>query len=152
MDEEDYEGAGVYFLEALRLDPRLFVARRSLGNALVLQGLYDEAVKLLEQGVQIDPQNLETHFYLAKVYMQRGFIKKAENEFEFVARSAPNDWRPMVELARIYSLNGEVDRSYIALRQAVSFGFTDSARILEDPDYETALSYAPTRELFEKQP
>ena len=148
LENANYELASMLFLRALSIDPLLFSARRSLGNALILQGLYDEAVDLFRAGVEIDPQNLEAHYFLGKAYMQRGLTEDAEKEFEYVARLDPANQKAYLELIRIYALRDEIPRAYNALRQLINLGFTDAEKITGDSDFAALVAYAPARDML----
>ena len=151
LERREAEQAGPLFARALRLNPDLFAARRLLGNSLMMIGRFDEAVQVFEAGVQRDPQSAEAHFYLGKVLLQRGRFPEAERELEFAVRTDPNSRNAWLELARLYSLRAEVDRSLVALRRADGLGFQDVEGLRQDPDFDNLFGTPDARAYLDER-
>ena len=81
----------IRFLETLmRLDP--FYALEApvyLGLAYYLKGRYEDAIKVLEQGVSRRPNSSNSHIALAATYAQMGRIKDASREVALIPRLDP---------------------------------------------------------------
>jgi tetratricopeptide (TPR) repeat protein len=61
-----------YAEQAVKLDPKLFVARNALGRILLEVGQVERAVAELEAGVKLEPASPEMHFALARAYDRAG--------------------------------------------------------------------------------
>jgi tetratricopeptide (TPR) repeat protein len=70
-----------YFQQALARNPAFPEAKIKLAVALSNQKLSDEALKLLEEAVKIDPQNAEGHYRLAVLLTKTGKREQAQEQF-----------------------------------------------------------------------
>lgn len=62
--KKDFEKAEFYFRKAIELNPNLIVSYSNLALMLSENGKKDEAVKILVQGAQANPDNMELKYYL----------------------------------------------------------------------------------------
>lgn len=62
------------------------------GRQLLNEGKLDNAIRLFEQAVGIDPNNGQCYFYLAQAWLQKGIYSEAR-EFNDLARIYLNDDR-----------------------------------------------------------
>jgi tetratricopeptide (TPR) repeat protein len=76
--EGDYEGAAQHLRKVLAQYPRDRVAVNNLGRILFLQRKYPEAVKVLQQVLVIDPEDLQAHYNLMLCYNGLGDEKMAK--------------------------------------------------------------------------
>ncbi len=76
--EGDYEGAAQHLRKVLAQYPRDRVAVNNLGRILFLQRKYPEAVKVLQQVLTIDPEDLQAHYNLMLCYNGLGDEKMAK--------------------------------------------------------------------------
>ena len=67
-----------------------------------------------------------------------------------MVRSDSKDLESNLELVRIFALRGETQRAYSGLLGLVERGFTDSSRILDDPEFSSLTDYPPAREVLAK--
>ncbi len=74
----DYAGAAQHFREAWEQYPRDRVVLNNLGRVLFLQRKYADAVKILEQVLAIDPEDLQAHYNLMLCYNGLGDEKQAK--------------------------------------------------------------------------
>jgi Flp pilus assembly protein TadD len=74
----DYEGAAGRLRTVLAQYPRDRVVLNDLGRVLFLQRKYDEAVKVLESVLAIDPEDLQAHYNLMLCYSGLGNEKLAK--------------------------------------------------------------------------
>ncbi|HKU24685.1 MAG TPA: tetratricopeptide repeat protein [Candidatus Sulfotelmatobacter sp.] len=74
----DYEGAAARLRIVLDQYPRDRVALNDLGRILFLQRKYDEAVKVLDSVLEIDPEDLQAHYNLMLCYNGLGNEKLAK--------------------------------------------------------------------------
>jgi Flp pilus assembly protein TadD len=68
----NYDGAAARLRIVLAQYPRDRVALNDLGRILFLQRKYDQAVKVLQQVLEIDPEDLEAHYNLMLCYSGLG--------------------------------------------------------------------------------
>ena len=73
----NYDGAATRLRSVIEQYPRDRVALNDLGRILFLQRKYDEAVKLLQSVLAIDPEDLEAHYNLMLCYNGLGNEKLA---------------------------------------------------------------------------
>jgi tetratricopeptide (TPR) repeat protein len=89
LQEKRYQEALGSFQKAAELDPTLSQAQ--LGMALALEGLKDEAnaVGHFEQYLAARPDDLETRFHLARLYLEQGKNQQAYEGLQSVYRLKP---------------------------------------------------------------
>ena len=78
----NYDGAAQHFRKALEQYPRDRVVLNNLGRVLFLQRKYADAVKVLEQVLAIDPEDLQAHYNLMLCYNGLGDEKMAKEHEE----------------------------------------------------------------------
>ena len=70
------------------------------GRQLLQSGNYDNAIRLLEQSVGLDPNNGQSYYYLAEAWLEKGVLAEAK-EFNSLARIYLQDdkeWLNRVEM------------------------------------------------------
>jgi Tfp pilus assembly protein PilF len=75
----NYSGAGERLRKVLAQYPRDRVVLNDLGRVLFLQRKYQEAVKVLESVLAIDPEDLQAHYNLMLCYGGLGDAKRAKD-------------------------------------------------------------------------
>jgi TolB-like protein/Flp pilus assembly protein TadD len=79
---------------ALEIDPLSLAISTDLGLAYYLSRQYDRAIEHLKKLRETDPNYVRTHFYLARVYEQKGMFEEAISEYEkgfILEGDNPND-------------------------------------------------------------
>lgn len=66
--------------EALELDRRYFPARLAQGKLFLDTGETDEAIKALEEAIQLQPQSSQAHFQLSQALRRSGKVDQADIE------------------------------------------------------------------------
>jgi len=74
----DYDQAAAHLQIVLQQYPRDRVALNNLGRVLFLQRKYADAVKILQQVLAVDPEDLQAHYNLMLCYNGRGDEKMAK--------------------------------------------------------------------------
>jgi len=89
LGKKDYEKALAAFQEAAAADPKLTQAE--LGIALALEGLKraPEAATHFEKYLTATPDDLESRFHLARIYLQEGDNAKALENLQAVYQANP---------------------------------------------------------------
>ena len=79
---------GVWNAEVMRLNGMSrFMAKNFLGGKVFGSANWKDAVRYMEQAVQVDPQRLVHRFDLAEIYADAGDKAKARATYEFVANA-----------------------------------------------------------------
>ena len=60
------------------------------GKALLQAGKYDNAIRLLEKAIGLNPNNGQSYYYLAQTWMKKGKFSEAK-EFNSLARTYLKD-------------------------------------------------------------
>lgn len=102
--------------------------RLVFANAL-FQTDAEAAERELLAAQQDDPENAEVLLALARFYVYRGEIKRAEEMLELHAASRPDDLAPLLALARFHRMQGSRDAMMAAVERALAI----------DPESEVAL-------------
>lgn len=90
------------FKKAISLNPQMLPAYVDIGSIYIMQKRYDEAIKILQQGNKINPNNSHLHNNLGIAY-EKLDEKKAIQEFKQSINLNPNNAEPYWNLARIYT-------------------------------------------------
>jgi hypothetical protein len=73
-----------YFKEAVQKDPRDFKAYFQIGYCQAELGHYQEAIQAYQQSIQIKPDFILPHFYVALAYMDLGDRESALKEYKIM--------------------------------------------------------------------
>jgi superkiller protein 3 len=125
LPEKRYQEALSSFQKASELDPAL--AQAQLGMALALEGLKDEvrAVGHFEQYLAAHPDDLETRFHLARLYLEQGKNAQAYEGLHTVYRVKPETSGLAAALGDVCALLKKFPESEQFYRQALLAAPTD---------------------------
>ncbi len=84
--------ADLQFKKALQMAPGNVHVIESVAQFYLSQDRFDEAVKLLEKGVEADPQNRKMRFNLGVALARAGDVKRAETQFVQAIGDAEADY------------------------------------------------------------
>ncbi|MEW6109198.1 MAG: tetratricopeptide repeat protein [Nitrospirota bacterium] len=92
--------------EKVDKDPnsKLFVP---LADEYRKEGMLDEAINVLLNGLEKQPVYSSARVALGKIYIEKGMLEEARNEFEKVIKSIPDNLYAHKKLAEIYKDTGE---------------------------------------------
>lgn len=95
--------------EKVRKDPnsKLFLP---LAEAYKEHGLIDEAIKVLLEGLERQPEYHSARVALGKNYLKKNMIAEAQIEFEEVVKAVPDNLFAHKKLMEIYYNNGDFDK------------------------------------------
>lgn len=92
----------------------------NLGLSYLNLRMYDEALKLFEAALDVDPGFPRTHFYLAKVYLQRKEYEPAMLSLEKYLRAVPTDCEALREKSFILAGRGQYLVALDSLKRALA--------------------------------
>lgn len=120
LAQKRYADASAAFQKAAELDPKL--AQAQLGMALGAEGLnqLEEAVTHFGQYLAAKPDDLETRFHLARIYLRQGKNEQALENLQVVYRSNPDLPGLAAALGDVYALLQKFPESEKFYRQAVA--------------------------------
>src|SRR5262252_6906175 len=88
--------------EAMRLDPLSLPNNAEVVLTLYYARNYDQAIEQSKKAIQLDPNYVRTHFWLGRVYSQKGMHKEAIAASKKILESMPDSTLGLTEMA--YSL------------------------------------------------
>jgi TolB-like protein/cytochrome c-type biogenesis protein CcmH/NrfG len=135
--------------EALRLEPTFLYNYYQLGQALKMQGRYEEAVVALEQALRINPAFLHGSNLLGHVYLAQGEYGKALAQFE-AEREIRESPELLGDIAVAYAGLGDRDKALAALEDALAGGYRDFAMINANSHFAALRSDARFQALLAK--
>lgn len=110
--------------EKVKKDPnsKLFVP---LAEECRKAGMLDEAISVLLSGLERQPGYMSARVSLGKIYLEKGMIAEAKEEFERVVGVIPDNLFAHKKLAHIYSELGDTDRAIIEYRTVLKLNPID---------------------------
>jgi len=126
LQQKRYPEALGSFQKAAELDPAL--AQAQLGMALAMEGLKDEvnAVAHFEQYLTAHPEDLETRFHLARLYLEQGKNAQAYEGLQTVYRLKPETPGLAAALGDVCASLKKLPESENFYRQALLAAPTDA--------------------------
>ena len=111
--------------ERVRKDPfsRSFI---SLADELNRAGMRSEAIQVLQDGLEKQPDYMSARVALGKLYVEENDLKGALSEFRLVADAIPDNLFAQRKLADIYMLLGDGEGARAALEMVVRLNPMDS--------------------------
>lgn len=111
-----------YYKKDAELDPDPKMKKLSLQYLVAAYGpdkLNDPTQQepILQQMIQVDPNDPANYFYLANIYEQNGDYEKAEEQFLKAKEMNPNEPTVYTTLAAFYDRQGEFDKVINALNE-----------------------------------
>lgn len=119
LKEKRYLEARTAFQKAADLDPKL--PQPQLGSALAWEGLnnLDEAETLFEHYLAFEPQDVQTRFHLARLYLQQGQSEKALNHLQVLHQARPDMPGLAATMGDVFALLKRYPESEKFYRQAL---------------------------------
>lgn len=97
-------------------------------------GMYEEAIKVLEDGLERQPKYTSARVALGKIYLEKGSLDNARAEFEAVVSSVPDNLYAQRKLADIMRQKGQTEAAIEQYRRVLKLNPMDeeAQMILED--------------------
>lgn len=103
------------YQEAIRYDGSVFASHLRLGSNYARLGRYSEAIIELQQASQLDPTDLQSHYFLALVHSAQRDFTSAANEYETILKrfsdNEPKNAQLLVYLGQLYYSQGKLDKA-----------------------------------------
>lgn len=122
----DYRAAAEQFAWVRDHLPHSWLAHHSLATVLATLGNPDEAVKLYERALQLQPTSGRTHYFLGEQWQNKGKTDKAREHYVEAMRWEPDCIPAYNNLARILAQEGKLDKATEVCRRGLVFS-PDSA-------------------------
>lgn len=115
-------------------------------------GMFDEAITILKEGLQIYPNYLGARVSLGKAYLEKGMIQEAILEFESVVQLSPDNLFAHRKLVSLYKDLGRFDDAIRGCETLLMFNPRDkeTAELLSNLMVEKMREGAETGETVEK--
>jgi tetratricopeptide (TPR) repeat protein len=141
----------IYVVKAQRFDRNNLYLINLEGNIRTELGELNEARKLFESVLKMEPHNLDAKFGLARLDLADGRKQQAAALYEEALKSSPENIRALLSLALLYEELGESQRAVVYLEQALKFHSDDPLVYLtagryfyRTGDYESATEHLQT--------
>ena len=115
------------YRKAIAADPETLFLRTELAEFLAGLGNNDEAIKECQGALDIEPNNVEAHRLLGRIYLSslrnaptsesQTLIRKAILHLELVTRLAPDDSDSLSTLAHLYRMNNDLEKAEAVLQK-----------------------------------
>jgi tetratricopeptide (TPR) repeat protein len=100
------------------------------------EGMLDEAVEVLQKGIERQPGYMSARVSLGKIYLEKGHMDEARAEFEQVVKVIPDNLYSHKKLAEIYRDTGERDLAIRAFRTFLKLNPMDAEALNSLRDLE----------------
>ena len=130
-------------------DSKLFVP---LAEEYKKAGMVDEAINVLVQGLEKQPNYLSARVSLGKIYMGKGLLNEARDEFQKVIAIIPDNLYAHKKLAEIYQELGERDNAMKELHSVLNLNPTDEWAVSNLSAIEQETQQIPEEKPYEIPP
>lgn len=134
--------------EKVEKDPnsKLFVP---LAEEYRKEGMLEEAIDVLQKGLEKQPGYMSARVSLGKIYIEKGMVKEAQSELESVIKSIPDNLYAHKKLAEIYRDTGEKDLAIKSFKAVLKLNPMDEDALSKLKEIEGG---EPVQELPEEPP
>jgi tetratricopeptide (TPR) repeat protein/peroxiredoxin len=107
------------FQQALKLNPHYLLSLDNLGNAYRLQKQWDDARKVLEQALQVAPDDAEANYSLGMVFAQTGDNAKAYEHLQRALKARPDYPEALNNLGVLYLVTRRRDEAVASFEECI---------------------------------
>jgi tetratricopeptide (TPR) repeat protein len=132
-----HEAAHMAIMHALEINPVSIITLVWAGVTSHLAHQFDEAIRHYQSALELDPQFIWAHMYMAQALEQKGDFKMALQEFETAARLAEGNNCVKAMTAHAHAVSGDTVSAREILKQLAN---TSSRQCM--PSYDIAATYA----------
>ncbi len=116
---EDYHSAKTCYLNSIRIDPELADAWVGIGICDLETGNTVGAIRHLEKGLSLDPENINYLCLLANTYFTLDQHDEAQSTYEKAIKADPEDEETWLEYAEALSNLGQWDQAQQVLTRGI---------------------------------
>ena len=127
--------------QAVRLDPLSLPNNAEVVRTLYYARDYDGAIQQAQKALQLDPAYYRIHFWLGRVYSQKGMYQQAVDESERVLKATPDSTLGLTELAYSLAATGRTASARTILRN-----LEERSRSSWVPAYNLAIIHVALKE------
>jgi tetratricopeptide (TPR) repeat protein len=81
---------------------------------------HEETIRCSEHTLTLDPNNLKAHYYLGRIYQQKGMIENAISEYKKVIAIDPERKGLYNRLGELYFAQGKINEAISAFEKALA--------------------------------
>ena len=133
----EHEAAHMAIMHALEINPVSIITLVWAGVTSHLAHQFDEAIRHYQSALELDPQFIWAHMYMALALEQKGDFKLALQEFATAARLAEGNNCVKAMMAHAHAVSGDSASARDILEE---LGSTSSRQCM--PSYDIAATYA----------
>ncbi|MDA8084390.1 MAG: tetratricopeptide repeat protein [Nitrospiraceae bacterium] len=100
------------------------------------EGMLDEAISVLLNGVEKQPGYMSARVSLGKIYLEKEMLPEALAEFEQVIKSIPDNLYAHKKLAEIYRATGHTDQAIRAYKTVLKLNTMDEEALISLSELE----------------
>ncbi|MDH5203775.1 MAG: tetratricopeptide repeat protein [Nitrospirota bacterium] len=128
--------------EKLNKDPnsKLFIL---LAEEYKKEGMLDESIAVLTQGLEKHPRYMSAHVSLGKIYLEQGILDKAKEEFKEVVSAIPDNLYAHKKLAEIHKDLVEIDEAIDVFKTVLRLNPGDEEAANSLAELEKGLTVEP---------
>ena len=113
------------------------------------EGMLDEAIDVLQKGLERQPSYMSARVSLGKIYLEKGMSDEARVEFENVIKVIPDNLYAHKKLSEIYRDTGKRDLALKAFRTVLKLNPMDEETLNNLRDLEGASGEQPVGQIQE---
>jgi len=143
----DLEKAEKAYREAVELDPSELSHQRGLGQTLLAEEKYPEALKVFEKLSDVMPDDSDVYLRIAQIYRELHQLDKAEQNLVKARQYAPGSLEVMYNEAMLYQAQGRYEDAIRVLSDAVT-GIKGQSPALSTRRRSLAILYQQLGQLY----
>jgi tetratricopeptide (TPR) repeat protein len=144
---KDYGKAEAAYRKAVELDPTELTHLRGLGQTLLSEEKYPEALTVYQKIADVMPDDADVYLRIAQIYRELHQLDKAEENLVKARQYAPGSLEVMYNEAMIYESQGRFEDAIKVLSDAVS-GIKSQTNVLPNRRRSLAILYQQLGQLY----
>jgi tetratricopeptide (TPR) repeat protein len=144
---KDFAKAEVAYRKAVELDPSELTHLRGLGQTLLSEEKYSEALSVYQKLADVMPDDADVYLRIAQIYRELHQLDKAEDNLVKARQYAPGSLEVMYNEAMIYEAQGRYEDAIKVLSDAVT-GVKAQSSVLPNRRRSLAILYQQLGQLY----
>jgi tetratricopeptide (TPR) repeat protein len=141
LNQNNFNEAENYFLQAIELDPEFVDAMDHLGLVYRNQKKYDEAESIYLKSIEIVPDNIVPYINLAVVYRFQGRLEDARQIYLKAMNIDKDDPEPYYGIGFLYQLVEQYENSIDFINIALQKYYQNNSSLIYDACYIQGNNY-----------